>query len=90
MDSATIGCKKNFRNGIWHEYEGKGHISDSGWRFVKLARYYFISTINQSKYNFRIKDRLYLGSIARKKQGVLHRFKKGDKPFLVSKKNIVK
>ena len=77
--------EKNFKNEIiWHYRRWTA----TSKRFQKLHDIILFYT-KSSKYNFNLLRTDYTsGSIDRKKQGVLHRFKKGDKPFLVSKKNI--
>ncbi len=77
--------EKHFKNEIiWHYRRWTA----TSKRFQKLHDIILFYT-KSSKYNFNLLRTDYTsGSIARKKQGVLHRFKKGDKPFLVSKKNI--
>ncbi len=73
--------EQNFRNEIiWHYRRWTGKAK----RFQKLHDILFFYS-KSNKYNF---NQIYTGytegSKQRKEQGVLHRFKRGDKPLLVS------
>ena len=85
MDS--IFGKKNFRNEIiWH-YRRWTAPSKKLQQLHDVILFYTKS--DNYNYNVRLID-YTKGSIARKKGGKLHRFKKGEKPVLVSNKEIQK
>ena len=85
MDS--IFGKKNFRNEIiWH-YRRWTAPSKKLQQLHDVILFYTKS--NNYNYNVRLID-YTKGSIARKKGGKLHRFKKGEKPVLVSNKEVQK
>lgn len=73
--------EKNFRNEIiWHYRRWTGK-SDKFQELHDIILFYTKS----DKYNFNVQYTEYTaGSKGRKEQGVLHRFKEGEKPYLVS------
>src|SRR5680860_722111 len=80
MLDAVFG-QEQFRNEIiWHYRRWTGKSK----RFQKMHDVIFFYT-KSSEYNFNTLLTPYTeGSRARKEQGVLHRFKRGDDPVLVS------
>lgn len=78
---------KNFRNEIiWHYRRWTATAK----RFQKLHDTIFFYT-KTDRYNFNVLLTSYTeGSVERKKQGVLHRFKAGEKPVLVSDREVQK
>ena len=81
----TVFGKRNFRNEIvWHYRRWTAQAK----RFQRLHDIILF----YSKTNKYIFNQLLIpytdGSVQRKKQGILHRFKKGEKPYLVSDKQL--
>jgi site-specific DNA-methyltransferase (adenine-specific) len=77
--------RDNFRNEIiWHYRRWTGKAK----KFQSLHDIILFYT-KSDKYTFNEQYTTYTeGSVARKEQGVLHRFKRGEKPLLVSNKSI--
>jgi DNA modification methylase len=77
---------ENFKNDIiWH-YRRWSSPSD---KFQKLHDIVFFYTKLAEGYKYnRLLTTYTEGSVERKKGGVLHRFKKGEEPFLVSNKSL--
>ena len=77
--------KENFRNEIvWHYRRWTGKAK----KFQQLHDLiYFYSKTTDYQFN-QLYTEYTQGSKERKEQGVLHRFKEGDEPFLVSNKEV--